>query len=208
MHRYVHRYISPTPSYILQSPLTAISITALGSIRTLVLQIPASSPLYLQESDLASRVMEYQLVPALDIMRTMRSTEKDWEAMWQLLQKHATSLENLHVKIYDRGYRHPEAQLLQPLKSLKVPNFTIQLPWRRDYQPEFAIESDDGHAFKILRPNEIQVRVHNIISADNGTHSPDRGRKCSTPISLLCSTICIVAVHVYRLFATVSIKEP
>jgi hypothetical protein len=197
----MYHYKCPPSLYRLQSPLTAISTFALGSIRTLVLQIPASSPLYLQESDILVRAMESQVIPVADIMRNMCSSEKEWEAMWQVLQTHATSLESLHVKVYDRGYRYRESQFLQPLRSLKVPNFTVQLPWRRDYQPEFAIGSDDGHGFKILRPNESKERIYHHTLDTNGTGSSGRFRTCLIPINLLCAPVLFVGYLVLKLFA-------
>jgi hypothetical protein len=82
--------------------------------------------------------------------------EKAWEALWERLAE-CNSLQNLHVRILDRGFRLPENEFLQPLRHLKVPNFTVQLPWPRDYLPQYALESDEEPGFVLKRPPEGSV---------------------------------------------------
>jgi hypothetical protein len=88
---------------------------------------------------------------------TFRAKE-DWLRFCQLLAN-ATTLQNLQIIIFDSGVPYSETILLQPLQPLRIPNFTVQLPWPRDYHPDRQLASDEGHPFKIFRPSPEQMLV-------------------------------------------------
>jgi hypothetical protein len=72
--------------------------------------------------------------------------EQGWEAIWRRLAT-SDSLQTLKVVIFNRCYRLPEALLLNPLSNVQVSNFAVQLPWRREYIPEYSLQSDCGTSF-------------------------------------------------------------
>jgi hypothetical protein len=79
--------------------------------------------------------------------------ERNWEAIWQRLGTN-DGIQNLRVIILDHGYRLRGAALLSPPSNMQVPNFTVHLPWIRDFDPDLCLQSDEGHAYSIQRPIE------------------------------------------------------
>jgi hypothetical protein len=134
--------------------LNSISKTALKSIRTLKIVFGSGYPVYMRGRDFRWRGNEFSESSLVDPV----IFEKHWESMWKILSA-AESLKNLHIVIFDRGYRYPEEQLLRPLQSLQIADLRVQLPWRHDYQPELALKADDSYSFQIIRPNREDMLV-------------------------------------------------
>jgi hypothetical protein len=144
-------------------------MTAFSSISTLKLQFSSADALFLSKNQNGGYEPDHD-------------RDRAWESLWELLRS-ASNLQTLHLTIFHRQFRLCEKTYLQPLESLQVPKFTVQLPWARDYQPEFTLESDEGHSFKVLRPLPEQVQVSNNPRPLSGAYC---GRTlCSLPGRML-----------------------
>src|ERR1700759_1395524 len=124
--------------------LSTISTSALESIKSIKVQFQTPGALC-------------SGLEVLSEYATFRAND-DWVKFCQLLAN-ATNLQNLQIIIFDRGVLYSETILLQPLQPLRISNFTVQLPWPRNYYPDRQLASDDGHPFKILRPSPEQMLV-------------------------------------------------
>jgi hypothetical protein len=82
----------------------------------------------------------------------IQEEEQKWETICRKLA--TANLRNLHIKLFDRGYALPEDTLVEPLRALRVENFTVQFPWPTNYGPHrHDLRSDDGYPFEIKRPS-------------------------------------------------------
>jgi hypothetical protein len=127
--------------------LQTINPTSFSSLRTIIFQFCATIPLYIRDKAFLDDISAVSVqIPA----------EKNWETFWKRLAE-CNQLQNLHVRIFDRGFRLPESALLQPLRCLKIPNFTVQLPWPKQYLPKYALESDKEQGFVLTRPPPDQI---------------------------------------------------
>lgn len=92
----------------------------------------------------------------------IKEDEQKWEGICERLAS-ASNLRNLHIKIFDRGFRLPEDKLLEPLRALSVQCFTVQLPWPVDYCGDWdvreqCLRTDEEYTFELMRPKpENQV---------------------------------------------------
>ncbi|KAF2666435.1 hypothetical protein BT63DRAFT_58663 [Microthyrium microscopicum] len=155
-------------------------------------------PLYRSEGFVFTAL--YRAIPEETELR-LQKCEQDWDGFWAMLQS-AASLQTLHVKIYDRGFRLPEKRYLRPLQSLRLSDFTVQLPWPRTFHPELALDSDEGHPFRIIRPTPEQCCIGHGLFPRKRRDScrPRKNPVCIVVFVLSLPYIVLVRLplHLYR----------